>query len=66
MGGALPVRTFLYKWVPLMNAFRFPSIFRVFFIIGFLLIAAWSFKALKSNYAVNKKKLIRTIRNFFA
>ena len=38
VGSALPFRSFLYKWIPFMNLFSYPSIFRIFFIIGFLLL----------------------------
>lgn len=39
-GEYAPVRLWLYHYVPLMNSFRFPSVFRIFFIISLLLIAA--------------------------
>jgi hypothetical protein len=39
-GEFTPVRLWLYHYVPLMNSFRFPSVFRIFFIISLLLIAA--------------------------
>ena len=38
VGSALPVRIILYEYLPLMNLFRFPSAFRIFFIISFLLL----------------------------
>jgi hypothetical protein len=40
VGAALPVREFLFHYVPGMNLFRFPSVFRLFAIISFLLCAA--------------------------
>jgi hypothetical protein len=40
-GELLPVRAWLYNYVPLMNLFRFPSIFRLFFIFGFLITSAY-------------------------
>lgn len=43
MGNALPVRELLYEYVPLMNLFRFPSVFRLFFMMGFLILAAYGF-----------------------
>jgi hypothetical protein len=39
-GAALPVREFLFNYVPGMNLFRFPSVFRLFTIIAFILCAA--------------------------
>jgi hypothetical protein len=38
-GDYLPVREILYKYVPMMNMFRFPSMFRLFVIIAGLLLA---------------------------
>lgn len=38
VGDLLPVRSFLFKYVPMMNVFRFPSVFRGFFILISLLI----------------------------
>jgi hypothetical protein len=42
-GSYLPLRTLLYEYVPLMNLFRFPSLFSLFFILGFVIAAAGSF-----------------------
>ncbi len=61
VGNALPIRTFLYNYVPMMNLFRFPSIFRLLFIIGSLLLAAGSFKNVKENYLKWKKIIIYII-----
>lgn len=58
VGDALPVREFMFKHIPLFNSFRFPSLFRVFFIIGFLLLSAVSFKNLKDDFAKWKKHLV--------
>lgn len=57
-GDALPLRTLLYKYVPLFNAFRFPSIFRVFFLIGFILLSSDSFKSVISDVSKWKKHLL--------
>jgi hypothetical protein len=43
-GEYTPVRLWLYHYVPLMNSFRFPSVFRIFFIISLLIIAAQGFE----------------------
>ncbi|MFO7614341.1 MAG: YfhO family protein [Bacteroidales bacterium] len=43
VGSALPVREFLYHHVPLMNFFRFPALFRVFFIVSFIITAGFAF-----------------------
>ncbi|HUM48008.1 MAG TPA: hypothetical protein PLD84_13845, partial [Chitinophagales bacterium] len=39
-GDALPLWTFLFDTVPLLDHIRFPAAFRLFVIIGFILIAA--------------------------
>ncbi|MDD2412960.1 MAG: YfhO family protein [Bacteroidales bacterium] len=51
-GAYTPVRMFLYDWVPLMNTFRFPALFRLFFIFFFILIAG---NSLQSIFFTNKK-----------
>jgi hypothetical protein len=40
VGDALPVRELLYKYVPMMGVFRFPSVFRLFVLLPFILIGA--------------------------
>jgi hypothetical protein len=39
VGEYLPIRAVLFDYVPMMNVFRFPSVFRLFFIIAALLTA---------------------------
>lgn len=43
VGSILPVREFLYHYFPFMNLFRFPAIFRVFFILSFIVVAGFAF-----------------------
>lgn len=38
VGDLLPVRSFLFHYVPMMNVFRFPSVFRAFFILSAILV----------------------------
>src|SRR5690606_13916463 len=45
LGDATPFRAIAYYYLPLMNMFRHPSIFRIFFIIPFLLIAGNAFES---------------------
>ncbi len=45
-GKYTPVRGWLYDYVPLMNLFRFPSIFRLFALICFIISASFSLKFL--------------------
>lgn len=47
IGSQLPVREFFYKYIPGFNLFRFPSLFRLFFIISLLLFAASYYDILK-------------------
>lgn len=42
VGNYLPVRSLLFNHVPLMNVFRFPSVFRLFFILGAILTGIYS------------------------
>lgn len=55
VGDALPFREWTYNYIPLMNLFRFPSLFRLFAIISLLIISAWSFKTFLSH-KLNPKK----------
>lgn len=55
-GAATPIRLWLYHYVPLMNLFRFPSIFRIFFIISFLVVAAYGFQNYIKNKAIHSYK----------
>ncbi len=48
-GEYTPVRAWLYHWVPLMDTFRFPSIFRFFALFGFLLMACRYLKKVFSD-----------------
>jgi len=41
MGDYLPVRKFLFTYIPLMNMFRFPAVFRLFAIVGFIVCAGY-------------------------
>jgi len=42
VGNYLPVRSLLFNHVPLMNVFRFPSVFRLFFILAAILTGIYS------------------------
>lgn len=48
-GPALPLRAWLYHYAPLMDLFRFPSLFRLFFLIGTVLIASGAFHVLTAT-----------------
>lgn len=51
-GSYTPLRMFLYDYIPLMNLFRFPSLFRLFFIMFFLISSGF---ALEQIFVVKKK-----------
>lgn len=60
-GKYLPVRAFLFDHVPLMNLFRFPSTFRLFSIIGFLLIGAYALHSFFETGSETIRKKIKLI-----
>jgi uncharacterized membrane protein YciS (DUF1049 family) len=57
VGEYLPVRAFLFHYVPMMNVFRFPSVFRLFFIIGALLTGIYFLKTQLELAVWKKRKL---------
>ena len=57
MGKYLPVRTFLYDHIPLMNLFRFPSIFRLFVLLSFIILSGYSLNYFRDKQDVLKKYL---------
>jgi len=60
-GSYLPVREFLFDYVPLMNLFRFPSSFRLFVIIGFIILAAHWLDFFMKNETKKTIKIIKII-----
>jgi hypothetical protein len=60
-GKYTPVRALLYYLVPLMNLFRFPSIFRLFALICFLIVTAFSLKDLLAGMNAKRLKVIAGI-----
>lgn len=59
-GEYTPVRKWLYDFVPMMDLFRFPSIFRLFALICFLLPAAQYLKKVFVD-EVHAKKFVRWV-----
>ncbi len=57
VGEYLPIRELLYKYVPMMNVFRFPSVFRLFFIISGILTGIYYLQELFNRKGWNKKSL---------
>jgi hypothetical protein len=59
MGKYLPVRELLYHTLPFMNMFRYPSIFRAFTLICFLLVAADGLSVLyRADKFINTKSVL--------
>jgi hypothetical protein len=42
VGSALPVREFLYYYVPFFDIFRFPALLRIFVVISFIVLAGFA------------------------
>ena len=57
VGEYLPLREFLFRYVPMMNVFRFPSVFRLFFILGAVLSGVWTLQ----HYLIDDKREKRTV-----
>ena len=64
MGPFLPVRAWLYDYVPMMNLFRFPSLFRIFVIIGAIVISTHGVHRFLQNGAGNMRKLALILAGF--
>lgn len=54
-GDLLPLREWLFRFVPLMDSFRFPAIFRLFSVIGFLLPAGYGIGLIINGNAFVRK-----------
>jgi hypothetical protein len=57
-GGATPLREFLYRFVPGMDQFRFPALFRIYAILSFIIVAGYGFEKLKIEDLSLKRKLL--------
>jgi hypothetical protein len=65
MGRYTPVREFLYDYVPFMGMFRFPSLFRLFPILFFLLIAGYGLTHFIEKGLLKDKKLLIIFASIF-
>ncbi len=54
-GDVLPFREFLYNYIPLMNFLKYPAVFRLFFIIPFIIVCGYSLQYFSEKY--NRKIL---------
>ncbi len=61
IGSQLPIREFLFNYLPGFNLFRFPSLFRLFFVIALLLFAASYYDILKIYIEKYRKKIVALI-----
>ncbi|HXC05403.1 MAG TPA: hypothetical protein VNZ86_11665, partial [Bacteroidia bacterium] len=57
MGATLPLRYWLYRFVPGMNLFRHPAIFRVFALLALLLLAGFRLSRIMEDKVYNLKRL---------
>lgn len=60
-GAQTPIRTLLYNYLPGFNLFRFPSLFRLFFIICILLFSASYYDSLKIYIEKYRFKIIKLL-----
>lgn len=58
LGNETPVRSLMYHYLPFMDSFRFPAIFRVFFVFSLLVIGALSMNTLIQDHNKLKKTLL--------
>ena len=63
-GEYLPVRKFLYNYIPFMNLFHFPSFFRIFTIITFLVIAGIHLSNFTNQVKIYKKLIFKIALSF--
>jgi len=59
MGKYTPVRELLFRFIPFMDLFRFPSMFRLFSLISFILLAGWGLQHLLNHH--KKIVLLRSL-----
>ncbi len=57
MGSYTPVRSWMYDFIPLMKLFRMPSLFRLFAITGFILLASSTLHQIDTS---GKKKMLNS------
>ncbi|MBI5218751.1 MAG: hypothetical protein HY958_07470 [Bacteroidia bacterium] len=57
-GEYLPVREFLFRYIPMFNLFRFPSYFSLFATIAIIIIAGNQLPLLAENIVKNKKLIL--------
>ncbi|NVO01795.1 MAG: YfhO family protein [Bacteroidetes bacterium] len=63
-GSYTPFRAFLYEYIPFMNLFRFPALFRLFVIIFAIILSAHAMNTFMKEILINKKRISRIIGIF--
>lgn len=53
------LRALLYRFVPLMDTFRFPAMFRLYFIIGLILLAAHGITAISVDIRRHRQRVLQ-------
>ena len=66
VGPYLPVRAWLYHFVPMMRLFRFPALFRIFFIIGAILVSAHGVHAFLQDVPGSRRRLAWIVMAFLS
>ncbi len=58
VGNALPVREFLFNYIPYFDIFRFPSLLRIFAIISFIVLGGFAI----NEYVTKEGKYIKLLK----
>ena len=61
VGNYLPVREFLFNYVPMMSLFRFPSVFRLFVILSGILSGVIFLQSYFTENGISKKRMLTYI-----
>lgn len=61
VGSYLPVREFLFEYVPMMSLFRFPSVFRLFVIISGIISGVIFLQDYITEHSVTQKRMLSYI-----
>lgn len=64
MGEYFYLRAWLYHYVPMMNLFRYPSLFRIFTLLFFLLLAGLAFQKYKQSKPSKRQWQVLRIISF--
>ncbi len=57
----LPVREWLFRFVPLMNLFKYAAFIRIFGLLAFILVAANYMAGLQQNFKTEKRKVLLAV-----